>query len=110
MNRSPLRTMSAKRQATRAARRKAVADAADRDGHRCQAQLVWRHDCYGGLVGHEPHKRSAGGNELDADQILTVCSMVNSRIEDQPVWARDVGLSVHAWHDWSWTRDWRGKR
>lgn len=105
-SRTRVKPISAKKAGRKTARTKAVAIAARRDRYQCQAQHVWFHECWGGLSPHEPHKQSAGCDETDPDQILMVCWRVNCRIEDEPKWARGLGLSVHSWETWSHARDW----
>lgn len=102
----PINPRSTRKQSRADARREAIVVAYERDGFACQAQKVWRHECWGGLSPHEPHKRSAGSDDTDPDQILTVCWGVNTRIEDDPEWARSLGLSVHSWEDWRWSENW----
>lgn len=89
-------------------RRRVVEEAKARDGYRCQGLLVWPHECRGPLVGHEPLKRSQGGDALAVDEVLTVCAWINQLVEEEPAWALEVGLSVRrgVGERWSWTRDW----
>lgn len=105
MNRSRVKPISDKRRDRISARRITMEIVRERD-HCCQGQRVWSHECRGNLVGHEPHKRSAGGDETDVDQVLLVCEFINAFVEDEPEWALSVGLSVHAWETWSWSQDW----
>ena len=89
-----LRRISKKR-ARQVRRRRIVVDIAlARDGHCVGLDLIDGHECHGPLVGHEPLKRSAGGNYLDPDQVLTVCSWLNSDIEDRPWLYKDSPLWV----------------
>lgn len=106
MKRSRVNPISAKRRERIAKRRLTMAIVEERDGWRCQAQRVWRHDCSGPLVGHEPRKRSAGGDETDPDCVLLVCNYVNQLVEQEPNWARSLGLSVHSWEGWRWSENW----
>jgi len=55
--------------------------------------------CWGSATGiHEKFKRSAGGNQhlMTPGNLLAACSPCNSQIEDQPVMARELGLSVRS--------------
>lgn len=80
-----------------ARRKAAVAEALERDGHRCQALDVWPHECAGGLVGHEPLTRARGGDPCNPDHVLTVCDKAHRHLHAHPAWAADVGLLRHAW-------------
>jgi len=105
---SRLRSQSTKRRNRSQERRDAVLTAMARDGYTCQALHVLDHPCTGELVGHEPHKRSQGGDPYEVDEILTVCQWVNDWVEREPAKARELGLSVHGWCEWSWTEHWQG--
>ena len=72
----------------------AVDLALERDRHCKGIDLIPGHACRGPLVGHEPLKRSAGGDACDPDEVMIVCSQLNSDIEDYPDLARVFGLSV----------------
>lgn len=100
---TPIAPVSAKRRAEGPARRAAVAAAAERDGYTCQAAPLVASvdpknaDCWGPLVGHEPLKRSQGGNPNDVDDVLTVCVWHNQWVELEPALAKRVGLTVSPW-------------
>lgn len=64
---------------------KAVRLAAQRQGWKCAGlELLKDHQCIGPLVGHEPLKRSAGGDACDPDEVMVVCAWLNCDIEDRP--------------------------
>lgn len=88
-----MKRVSKKTSRRRSARALAVALALQRDIN-CQGLMrVPGHRCYGPLVGHEPLKRSAGGDPCDPDEVMIVCAGLNAWIEDNPVQARAFGLS-----------------
>ncbi len=109
MRRTGIRSQSTRRRNRAQERRDVVLLAKARDGYTCQALYVWpEHPCTGELVGHEPHKRSQGGDQYEVDEVLTVCQWVNDWVEREPSTARSLGLSVHGWQTWSHEADWKG--
>jgi hypothetical protein len=97
VKRSPLRRRSKKRASAtyRGARALAVNEAIERDRHCKALDLIPGHVCRGGLVGHEPVKRSAGGDPLNPEEVVAVCEGFNSDVEsdaDLAKVAREVGL------------------
>jgi hypothetical protein len=56
--------------------------------------LIPGHRCSGPLVGHEPLKRSAGGDPTNADEVMIVCATLNGEIEDFPDLALAFGLTI----------------
>lgn len=74
-------------------RRIAVDIALERDMHCRGLDLIPFHVCHGPLVGHEPLKRSAGGDACDPGEVMIVCWRLNEDIEIYPNLARQFGLS-----------------
>lgn len=97
MKRSPIRKVSKKKAKYRGLRKLAVEMALARDEHCVGLDLIPGHVCSGPfLVGHEPLKRSAGGDIYDPAEIVMVCWGLNSAIEsdaDVAQAAREVGLN-----------------
>lgn len=94
MKRSRLRQRSAKRAEETEQRRDAMLQVHARDGHNCAAeQLVPEVTCGGCLDGHEPRRRSQGGDPLDPDQIIQVCRRHHDWVGNNPAAARERGLT-----------------
>ena len=56
----------------------------------------WK-NCRGMAEGvHERKKRSQGGSLTDPANLLSACNVCNGWVEDNPLEARRLGLSVHA--------------
>lgn len=62
-----------------------------RDGFRCQAAGLDFGECFGSLTPHHLLKASQGGR-YTVDNLLTLCSAHNDRVEDYPLRARQLGL------------------
>lgn len=93
MRRGRIRPMSKRRKDRLPFRAAAVELALDRDEHCRGLDLIPGHRCVGPLVGHEPLKRSQGGDFADPDDVMIVCWGLNGDIEDWPDLAKAFGLT-----------------
>lgn len=84
-----LNPVSAKRRAGSQDRRTAVAEAFERDGHRCR--LLGYSRCFGPLTPHRLKKGSAGGG-YTLDNVVALCQFHNGMIEDEPILAESLGM------------------
>lgn len=93
-----MRQQSAKRRAEAPTRKEAVRRAIG-PGAVCALRLPSESGgCYGGIVGHELVKRSQlRGAHLDARLIVALCSGHNSWVEDNPLEAQRLGVSIPRW-------------
>jgi len=74
-------------------RRAVLNEVIKRDGVRCFAKtLVPNVACWSGLHGHEILPRSRGGNPLDAQGIIMLCSAHHAWTHDNPQKAKALGL------------------
>ena len=90
-----MRRVSLKTQRKQADRKRAIAIATERQHGRCAGlDLLQAHVCHGPLVGHEPLKRSRGGDACDPDEVMMVCAWLNIWIEDHDIEATEAGLSI----------------
>ncbi len=79
------------------ARRQAVILAVlERDGCTCRAKDLGFGPCWGPLTPHHLKKASQGGPFVPSN-LVTLCSSHNTRVEDEPTRARQLGLVVYAW-------------
>lgn len=91
--------VSKKRRATCARRHRVVQAVFERDGG-CVMRVggpKWTRDapeCRGWWDGHEPLRRSQGGDPLDPDQVLTLCRAHHDYVHAHVAWAKSVGLLV----------------
>ena len=93
MNRSPIRRQSKKAARRARERRKCLAVVRERSGGRCECRCS--PNCTGRMdTGHEPQKRSRGGDPTDPNQVLAACNFCNFWIEENPAAATKLGLSV----------------
>ena len=94
MKRKSLRKMSADRKARVPERRAVVQSVTESQNWVCGGIGVLEdHVCSGPLVGHEPLKRSQGGDYCDPGDVLVVCQGLNGWVEDNPTRAMALGLS-----------------
>ena len=92
MKRSPLRPMSRKRRRASAGRAEIRAAVFARDGQHCRlAGVTDAGRCFGGLTPHHIVKASQGGPYTE-ENLVTLCSLHNSWVEDNPNHARALGL------------------
>lgn len=92
-----MRRVSKKKARLRGMRALAVDLVLERDEHCKGLDLIPGHVCWGGLTGHEPLKRSAGGDPNNPDEVVAICWGLNSAIETDPEiaqLARQCGLTV----------------
>lgn len=93
--RKPLNRESAKRRSERTERR-SVVDAAIKRYGVCLAKPLG--GCAGPLVGHEVVKRSQVKDaHLNRKLVIPLCVHHNSWVEDEPLRAQEVGLSLPGW-------------
>jgi hypothetical protein len=88
----------------------AVDIALERDQHCKGLDLIPGHQCRGQLVGHEPLKRSAGGDPCDPEQVMTICEQLNMDVENYPDLAKVFGLTISAsskYENGRLKRDWK---
>jgi hypothetical protein len=91
--RTRLRRQSAKARARAEARRECLRVVRERSGGRCECRCS--PDCTGRMeTGHEPLKRSRGGDCTDPAQVLAACLLCNGWIEDHDEEATRLGLSI----------------
>jgi hypothetical protein len=96
--RGSLRAMSEKRRAERDLRRSATTEAFRRDHYLCQASIIWPEvTCRGPIHAHEPLTRARGGDPLDPDEIVTLCSEHHTHVHLYPDLAYQRGLLRHSW-------------
>lgn len=89
---TPIRRVSAKRQAENRQRRK-VMDAAFGDAPQCVRPGCNR---YADDV-HEPLTRGRGGSITDPNNMAPLCRTHHDEVQKGPGWAYDLGLMVHSW-------------
>lgn len=108
MKRTRLRPVSATRLEENELRARLMKDEfGEREDWWCQFNRVriatWpRHQmrasaCGGEVHGHELLKRSRGGSITDMANVLLLCDLHNSWVENHPELANKMGLAHHSW-------------
>ncbi len=88
-----MQRVSKKRRATLPARKLCLEAVRERSGGRCECKCS--PDCTGRMdTGHEPLKRSRGGDPTDPAQVLAACDRCNFWIEENPTEATRLGLAI----------------
>ena len=54
-------------------------------------------ECFGPINGHELRKRSQGGSITDMNNVILLCNYHNGWVEDHPLAARRLGLTLNSW-------------
>jgi hypothetical protein len=99
MKRSRINPISKKRQRQNAERKAAMLEVfGPREGWKCQLRGKYL-ACFGDINGHELLKRSRGGSITDMTNVVLLCNVHNSWVEDYPELAYDLGLAKHSWED-----------
>lgn len=92
MTQTRIKPVSSKRARLNRERRKCLEVVRQRSGGLCECRTP---DCTVHMVtGHEPQKRSRGGDFSNPDEVLASCSACNFWIEDNDALATELGLSV----------------
>lgn len=106
MKRSRIRPVSDKRKALNAERKILMEEKfgpreewrcsfADFGGENLAFVALWTHG--GAVNGHEILKRSRGGSITDMENVVLLCDVHNSWVEDNPALATRMGLAAHSW-------------
>lgn len=97
----PILPVSKKRRREMRERRKTLAVVFERDGG-CVMRPGGSHyapqapACGGFYDGHEPLRRSQGGDPLDPDQVVTLCRRHHDFVHGHVGWAQEHGLLVRS--------------
>lgn len=103
MKRTRLNPISKRRQRLNAERKVVLEEHfGPRDTWQCWVHFVPAYTaimggCYGEVNAHEIVKRSQGGSLVDTENILLLCNLHNSWVENYPDTAHKLGLMKHAW-------------
>ena len=90
--RSPLRSLSKKRQAENRRRRQVVTETfGERPQCVAPSCLRWADDV------HEPLTRARGGSIVDPANMAPLCRRCHDELGDEPPWAYELGLLIHSW-------------
>ena len=101
MNRTPIRTVSVKRDKENRLRRKLLEEKFGPRPWKCDVEgnliALAMGPCQGEVNAHELLKRSQGGSILDMDNVIPLCNYHNGWVEDNPERAHDFGYVIHPW-------------
>lgn len=92
--RKPLPAKSVRRAAQRDHELAVTEQVFRRDGG-CILSHLASHRCHGTLTPHHLRKQSAGG-QWTLENCVALCAGANGMVEDEPGWARTIGLVVRA--------------